>query len=123
MMVSKSINVGIATHQQLKKRAMEIARGERRSSPKEPKVWFTSLESFARVLSGPNRELLKIIDENRPDSLKELEALSGRKVSNLSRTLKTMSQHGLVSLEHGKRGAVMPRVLIKKLHMDLALVG
>ncbi len=123
MMVAKKINVGIASHEQLKKRAMEIARGERRRSPKEPKVWFTSLESFARVLSEPNRELLKIIDENHPESLKELEVLSGRKVSNLSRTLKTMSHHGLVSLEHGRRGAVTPKVLVKELHMDLALVG
>ena len=122
-MATENINVGIATHEELKERAMAIARGERRRSPKEPKFWFTSLESFARVLSESNRELLRIIDEQNPKSLKELEILTGRKVSNLSRTLKTMSQHGLVSLEHGKRGAVMPKVLVKKLHMDLALTG
>jgi len=122
-MVTKNVKVGIASHEELKKRAMEIARGERREDPKEPKVWFTSMESFARVLSEPNRRLLKVIDEKRPASLKELEALTGRKVSNLSRILKTMSRYGLVSLDHGKRGAVAPRVLIKKLHMDLALVG
>ncbi len=122
-MASAKINVGIATHEELKTLAMAIARGERRRTSTEPKIWFTSLESFARVLSEPNRKLLRIIDEQRPASLKELEAMTGRKVSNLSRTLKTMSQHGLVSLEHGKRGAVMPKVLVKELHMDLALTG
>ncbi len=122
-MVEKCATVGIASHEQLKKRALEIARGERRRAPKEPKIWFTSFESLAKVLSKPNRELLKIIDEKHPESLKELESMTGRKVSNLSRTLKTMSRHGLVKLEHGKRGAVTPKVLIRKLHMDLALVG
>ena len=68
-------------------------------------------------------EFQKIIDENHPQSLKELEELSGRKVSNLSRTLKTMSQHGLVRLEPVKRGTIAPKVLVKELHMDLALVG
>ncbi len=122
-MTAQKINVGIATHEELKARATEIARGERRRSPKEPKVWFTSLESFARVLSEPNRELLRIIDEEKPTSLKELELLTGRKVSNLSRTLKSMSRHGLVELTYGKRGAITPKVLAKRLHMDLALVG
>lgn len=122
-MAAKSINVGIATHEQLKKRAVAIARGERRRSANEPRVWFTSLESFAKVLSESNRQLLRIIDDKHPQSLKELEALTGRKVSNLSRTLKTMSHHGLVRLDHGKRGAVTPVVLVKELHMDLALVG
>lgn len=122
-MAGKNIRVGIATHALLKARAMDIARGERRRAAGEPKIWFTSLESFAKVLSEPNRELLKIIDEKHPASLKELEVMTGRKVSNLSRTLKTMSQHGLVSLERGKRGAVRPKVLVKALHMDLALVG
>ena len=40
---------------------MAIARGERRVAAGEPKVWFTSTESFAKVLSAGNRELLRII--------------------------------------------------------------
>lgn len=122
-MVAETVTVGIASHEELKSRAMAIARGERRRRSDEPRIWFTSIESFAKVLSEPNRELLRIIDEKRPSSLKELETLTGRKVSNLSRTLKTMSRYGLVALEHGKRGAVAPRVLIRGVRLDLALVG
>jgi predicted Zn-ribbon and HTH transcriptional regulator len=60
------------------------------------------------MLSEPNRRLLRIIDERRPSSLAELEALTGRRASNLSRTLKTMSRYGLVRLVPGKRSAVAP---------------
>ena len=122
-MVNQNLKVGIASHAELKQRAIEIARGERQRQRNEPKIWFTSIESFARILSEPNRQLLRTIDQEHPTSLKELAELTGRKVSNLSRTLKTMSQYGLVSLEPGKRGALTPKVLVKELHMDLALIG
>ena len=49
-MVEK-IKVGIATHDELRDRALQIARGERRRQPDEPKVWFTSLESHAEKKS------------------------------------------------------------------------
>ena len=120
-MVEK-IKVGIATHDELRDRALQMARGERRRQPDEPKVWFTSLESMAKVLSEPNRKLLRIIDEQHPASLAELEVMSGRKVSNLSRTLKTMSQYGLVKLIPGKRGSVAPEVLVRGVQMDLSIV-
>ncbi|MBR9972058.1 MarR family transcriptional regulator [Magnetospirillum sulfuroxidans] len=121
--MAEKIKVGIATHEELRKRAIQIARGERRRQSDEPKVWFTSLESMAKVLSEPNRKLLRIIDEQHPASLAELEMLSGRKVSNLSRTLKTMSQYGLVKLVPGKRGSVAPEVLVRGVQMELNIVG
>src|SRR6266404_6292153 len=122
-MAEKKIKVSIASHDQLRERALQIARGERRRRPGEPKIWFTSLESLAKVLSEPNRKLLRIIDDQRPSSLAELEALTGRKASNLSRTLKTMSQYGLVRLVAGKRGSVAPEVLVREVQMDLSIVG
>src|SRR5437867_11583219 len=121
--MAKKVRVGIASHDQLRERALQIARGERRRQPDEPRIWFTSLESLARVLSEPNRRLLRIIDEQRPSSLAELAVLTGRRPSNLSRTLKTMSQYGLVKLVPGKRGSVAPEVLVRELRMDLWLVG
>ncbi|HYU11522.1 MAG TPA: transcriptional regulator [Stellaceae bacterium] len=121
--MADKIKVGVASHDQLRERALQIARGERRRRPDEPKIWFTSLESLAKVLSEPNRRLLRIIDERHPSSLVELEALTGRRASNLSRTLKTMSQYGLVRLVPGKRGAVAPEVLVREVQMKLSLVG
>ncbi len=122
-MKTRRENVGIASHAELRQRAIEIARGVRRRRPGEPKIWFTSLESLAKILSDSNRDLLKVIEKRRPASLKELETLTGRKVSNLSRTLKTMSQYGFVTLHRGKQGAVRPEVLVDEVRLDLSLVG
>src|SRR5829696_2828981 len=52
------LRVGIASHSEVKARMMAIARGELVPSPDDPKVWFPSTETFGKVLSGSNRELL-----------------------------------------------------------------
>jgi predicted transcriptional regulator len=105
----KILRVGIASYQEMKARTLAVARGERRVSPSDPKIWFTSAESFARILSEPNRSLLRVIAKSRPGSLAELAELTGRHKSNLSRTLKTMERYGLVSLERGPRGVLIPK--------------
>src|SRR6202035_3302962 len=86
----------------MKARTLAVARGEYRVAG-EPRVWFTSTESFAKVLSAGNRELLRIISEVAPGSIEELAQLTGRAKSNLSRTLKTMTGYGLIRLEPGAR--------------------
>jgi predicted transcriptional regulator len=58
---------------------------------------------MAQVLSNENQELLKIIKKQKPTSLKELEIATGRKRSNLSRTLNTMAKYGIVDLIKDKR--------------------
>jgi predicted transcriptional regulator len=118
-----TLKVGIASYEQMKARTMAIARGEHRVVPNEPKVWFTSTESFARVLSAGNRELLRIIAEKAPASLDELAELTGRAKSNLSRTLKTMEGYGLVRLERGERGRIAPRVTHDRVELELPLTG
>ena len=117
-----TLRVGIADYEQMKARTMAIARGRRKRAPGEPNVWFTSLESFARVLSAGNREVLRVIVEKAPGSLDELARLTGRAKSNLSRTLKTMAGYGLVSLERGERGRITPTVRADRVKLDLSLV-
>src|SRR5579884_3311529 len=106
-----TLKVGIASYEEMKGRTMAVARGERRIAPDEPKVWFTSTESFAKVLSAANRELLRTIAEKSPSSLDELAACTGRAKSNLSRTLKKMQGYGLVRLERGERGRIAPKIV------------
>ena len=55
--------VGIAGYDEMKARTMQIARGEYRVAASEPKVWFTSTESFAKVLSAGKSELRRMIAE------------------------------------------------------------
>jgi predicted transcriptional regulator len=115
-----TLKIGIAGYDEMKARTMRIARGERpwRGAPK---VWFTSTESFAKVLSAGNRNLLRIIAEKTPGSLDELAELTGRRKSNLSRTLKTMEGYGLVRLERGARGRVAPKVVHDRVELELPL--
>jgi len=62
-------------------------------------IWFDSLKSVANVLSKENQQLLKIIAEEKPQSITALSELSGRAVSNLSRTLKCFERHNLIYLK------------------------
>ena len=72
-----TLKVGISTYAEIKARTLAVARGEYRVAD-EPKVWFTSTESFAKVLSAGNRELLRIISESARGSIEELAKLTGR---------------------------------------------
>ena len=119
----KTLKIGIAGYDRMKARTLAIARGEYKPSRDEPKVWFTSVESFAKVLSQRNCELLALIAREQPTSLTELAELSGRKKSNLSRTLKTMSQYGFVELKEGQRGALVPRVPYDQVSLDVSLTS
>src|ERR1039457_2399178 len=76
------LKVGIAGYEQMKARTLAVARGQQRPRRDDPKIWFTSMESFAKVLSDRNRALLALIAETQPDSLAELAELSGRAKSN-----------------------------------------
>ena len=116
------LKVGIADYETMKARTLAIARGEARDKPDGPRIWFASMESFARVLSDRNRTLLRLIAENSPESLKELAALSGREKSNLSRTLKTFARYGLVDLHRRAGGRIAARVPYTDIVLDVPLV-
>ncbi|MCY4559737.1 MAG: helix-turn-helix domain-containing protein [Chloroflexi bacterium] len=118
-----TLNIGIANYGQMKERTLALARGEYRPAKGEPTVWFTSIGSFAKVLSERNRELLTLIAQEKPNSLSELALLSGRNKSNLSRTLKTMARHGLVELEKGHRGKLIPQVPYDQVRLDVSLTS
>ena len=115
----KTLKIGIADHDRMKARTMVIASGEYKPAEDEPTVWFTPIESFAKVLSGRNRDLLATIARESPGSLTELAELAGRSRSNLSRTLKTMPRCGLVELTKGERGTLVPRVPCDQVRLDV----
>lgn len=104
MSIGKTIRVGIMPLERVRDYTLAIANGTYKRKATEPKIWFTSIKSFAAVLSDENRELLRIIHDSKPESIAELEQMTGRKASNLSRTLHTMAHYGLVRLEDGSRG-------------------
>ena len=117
----KTLKVGIADYEAMKARTMRIARGEERPRAAAPKVWFTSIESFARLLSVANRGLLSTIIEQSPESLEELAQLTGRAKSNLSRTMKRLAECGLVELEPGEGKRLKPKVRCDRVTLELPL--
>jgi predicted transcriptional regulator len=116
-----ALRIGVATRAEMRARTLAVARGELRVGPGDPRVWFSSMESLAQILSVPNRALLDTIRRARPGSLAELAGLSGRQPSNLSRTLRTMAKYGLVDLARGPRGRLIVSVPYDRLELDLPL--
>lgn len=98
----KTIAIGIMPQEKIRERALAIARGDYKPRANEPKIWFTSMKSLAEVLSDDNRALLHVMTEMKPESISALAEATGRKQSNLSRTLKTMSNYGIVDLKREK---------------------
>lgn len=103
----KAIKIGILSQKEIRNRTLAIAQGKYKPKSDEPKIWFTSIRSLAEVLSDENQVLLQVITDKKPGSITELARITGRHLSNLSRTLKTLSAYGFVKLEkHNK--AVCP---------------
>lgn len=117
----KTLKVGIASYEDMKARTLAIAKGKLKPKASDPRVWFTSPESFAKVLSNRNRALLAVIADTRPNSLHELAATTGRTPGNLSRTLRTMARYGLVELHKGERGKVRPEVAYRDVQLEMRL--
>lgn len=112
------VKVGIASHEAIKKRTLAIAKGDFIPDANDPKIWFTSQASMARLLNADNRALLREIYLSKPASLKELAQKTGRHASNLSRTLKTMTRYDLVVLEK-QNGRLCPRTNITGIELTL----
>lgn len=119
-MAKKIMKVGIMSRNEYKARTLAIARGEYKPKKNDPKIWFESLQAMSQVLSNENQDLLKTIIEQKPSSIKELESMTGRKSSNLSRTLKTMARYGIVNLSKEKK-AVIPKVNVTGFKVEFGL--
>ncbi|MEX0842443.1 MAG: helix-turn-helix domain-containing protein [Xanthobacteraceae bacterium] len=122
-MKNRALKVGIAPRAAIFQYMRDIVAGRRRRSADDPDVWFTSVESFAKVLSEKNRALLALIAEKRPDSIDALAAASGRAKSNLSRTLRTMERYGLVKLEKGDGRKLRPVVTFGRVELRLKVAA
>jgi predicted transcriptional regulator len=107
-----------------------------KAAAKMPKRWFdshataeralgtkTSPEAMVKLLSSDNLKLLHLIGTKRPGSVRELALLVRRKESNLSRTLKKLQAAGIVAFEPGPGRTRAPRLVARRVTLDLDLVG
>lgn len=72
------------------------------------------------MIGEPNLALLAVIREHKPRSIGELAELSGRRESNLLRTLKTLERHPIVSLERTGL-AIRPKVNATQFRVEFGL--
>lgn len=127
-----------ATFQEFKEFTRAVVRGERALDPNEPKIWvervesseeadnsvyFSSLEAGAKLLSAKNRALLRAIAENKPQSVTELAAMTGRAEQNVLRTLNKLAAAGIVRLDKGEGRARRPVLAARKVHFEIDLIG
>jgi predicted transcriptional regulator len=119
-MTAKVINIGIISRGNYARRTIAVAKGDYRPRKGEPKIWFETLKSMAQILSSENQALLKLIIDHKPRSLTELEKISHRKKSNLSRTLKTLERYGIVELPK-KEGRLVPKVIATDFKVEFGL--
>lgn len=124
---NKVAKIGIMSLEDFKKRTIAIAKGEYTPKKDEPKIWFNSIKSLANILSEENQQLLRLIIETHPQSIKELENATGRKANNLLRTLRTMESYGFVKLKEGKSGKgrtpLIPEVMYSSAEIEVCLAG
>ena len=114
-----ALKVGIMQRDKFQQRIIDIAAGRYKVTSDEPKIWFSSMKSLSEVLSDNNLALLKLISEKKPETLTMLAELSGRKISNLSRTLKTMERYGIVQLKKQNR-SVKPIAMATSFNIQYA---
>lgn len=117
-MNTRVVKIGILPQKEIRERTLAIACGKYKPKPDEPKIWFTSIRSLAEVLSDENRVLLHTILEKKPNSIQELASITGRKSSNLSRTLKTMASYGFIRLKKIKK-TICPIVTTAEFEVSL----
>lgn len=117
----KTLQIGIMSRDKFQSRTIEIASGRYKPKKNEPKIWFNSIESLCEVFNEENMRLLKIIEEQKPGSIKELADLSKRELGNLSHTLSTMARYGIIEIKKiGKNSKPIVKALDFNIHYSAA---
>jgi predicted transcriptional regulator len=117
------LHIGIAPREYIHQRMLDIAKGATRRRPDEPRVWFTSAEALARILSKKNMVLIAMIRQAAPASVTELAERVGRNKTNVLRSLKALEQFEIVAFDEGDGGRKAPRLNYDDFRIDGHLGG
>lgn len=88
--------------------------------PNEPEYNFPSFETFRKALPVQRFNLLKLIRDKQPGSLKELATMAGRDLKNISEDVKVLTEMGLVELTRHNR-AKQPHLACEGIRLEIAI--
>ena len=95
-----------------------VARGGRRAPSDASRPSFNSVEAVVRLLTPDNRRLLALIRDQKPASVAELVAVTGRAQPNLTRTLAKLEAAGFITMKTvGRRKT--PSVAVKRIVVEI----
>ena len=122
----KRVKIGVRPFGTIFKEAAEvidqIETGQRVSTQGEW-LYFSNVREIGKVLTPKRLELLKIVREQHPESIRAVAELTGRNVKNVSEDLELLASLGLVEMEtrngSGKKKA--PRVNYETLTVEVHL--
>jgi predicted transcriptional regulator len=110
----------IQSHKDLREEMKAVARGEKPAPADAAEASFESAEVLLRLLTPENRELLRIIRDEHPQSVAELARRTSRAEPNLLRTLGKLQAFGLIEMRtEGRRRVPMSRVKRVSVEIDL----
>lgn len=95
-----------------------VARGEMAAPADAAGPSASSAEAVVRLLTAENRVLLRMIRDEKPQSVAELARLTKRAEPNLLRTLGKFEAFGLLEMRQVGRRRV-PTVLVGKLRVEI----
>lgn len=110
------IGIGIGAADDVKAHKIAVAKRRLLARAGEPNFWFRSAQSLGKLIDQ-NWPLLREIRRRPPRSMSELADRSGRSLSNLSRTLKSLESYGLVSIEPDDGLRKRPRVAYDRIEL------
>ena len=117
-----TLRIGIASQKEIRQRTIDIASGRLTPKSTDPKVWFTSVESLAQVLSEDNRAMISSIRKYQPMSVSALAQIVGRAQPNLARTLRKLENYGIIELRKEGRNTV-PCVVYDEIELYVPLAA
>jgi predicted transcriptional regulator len=109
----------IQSMKELKAEMLAVARRERKAPASAGRASFDSVEAVMRLLTPDNRQLLAVIEQQKPASVAELARLLRRAEPNISRTLGKLVAAGFVRLKPGAGKTKVPEVAIHRLTVDI----
>ena len=120
----KAVATGKATPPKRKERRIFVSEAaHRKFVRREAQTSLDAINAALRVLGTQNHELIRLIAEGKFDSLAELAAKSGRAESNLHRTIRKLTQLGLVTMRRGAGRKLKPELAIRTMKIELDFVA